>query len=408
MNRIQLGWIDYSSEHRSKVMAVLNLLAAPGAVDELGIGQIRDGFADRLFPGTSTIQTRAKYFFIVPYLSMELEEERNLTPKSFLQKLNEMELDLIDPLKQGGETGVIGATAGRALKRKPSSIYWNGLRTFGMFCYPHLSLEDYARTVCAINQELADQQALGQKIGSELVQDDQDAYQSRVPGSFWRCPQPPKDWREEVTIHLSAEEAAYLKDRINKAHRTRDSLLAYLTNQDPERIRATDCIEDLGQLFDLPESIRPTYDMAMRFSDFIYGATLRYNVILSNGENEVALKLWETWRHSGFATLSFDEYNPNEAMDFLGVNNYRLHKFLTRWHETFRTGDINAVDELIIEREIEIKSRDRAKLRNPSVYVYDDSHGMRGGKLDYRYSNAKVILEDIFSGLEKADAETIK
>ncbi len=408
MNRIQLGWIDYSSEHRSKVMAVLNLLTAPGAVDELGIGQIRDGFADRLFPGTSTIQTRAKYFFIVPYLSMELEEERNLTPKSFLQKLNEMELDLIDPLKQGGEMGVIGATAGRALKRKPSSIYWNGLRTFGIFRYPHLSLEDYARTVCAINQELAAQQALGRGTGGEPIQDDPDAYQSRVPGGFWRCLPPPEDWREQITIHLSAEEAAYLKDRINKAYRTRDSLLAYLTNQDPEIIRATDRIEDLGQLFDLPESIRPIYDMAMRFSDFIYGATLRYNVILSNGENEVALKLWETWRQSDFAALSFDEYDPNEAMDSLGVNNGRLRRFLRRWHETYRAGDINTVDELIVEREIEIKSRDRAKLRNPSVYVYDDSHGMRGGKLDYRYSNAKVILEDIFSGLEKADAETIK
>jgi len=408
MNRIQLGWIDYSSEHRSKVMAVLNLLTAPGAVDELGIGRIRDGFADRLFPGTSTIQTRAKYFFIVPYLSMELEEERNLTPESFLQKLNEMELDLIDPLKQSGEMGVIGATAGRALKRKPSSIYWTGLRTFGMFRYLHISLEDYARTVCTVNRELAAQQALGRGTGGEPIQDDLDAYQSRVPAGFWRCLPPPEDWREQITSRSSAEEAAYLKDRINKAHRTRDSLLAYLTNQDPELIRATERIEDLGQLFDLPKSIRPTYDMAMRFSDFIYGATLRYNVILSNGENEVALKLWETWRQSSFVTLSFDEYNPNEAMDFLGVNNYRLHKFLRRWHETYRTGDINAVDELIVEREIEIKSWDRAKLRNPSVYVYNDSHGMRGGKPDYRYGNAKVILEDIFSGLEKADAETIK
>ena len=30
MNRIQLGWIDYSSEHRNKVLAVLSLLTAPG------------------------------------------------------------------------------------------------------------------------------------------------------------------------------------------------------------------------------------------------------------------------------------------------------------------------------------------------------------------------------------------
>ena len=136
MGRIQLGWIDYSSEHRNKVMAVLHALTAPGAVDELGIGQIRDGFANLLFPGTSTIQTRAKYFFIVPYLLMELEQQRHLTPKSFLQKLSEMELDLIDSLKKNGEKGIIGETAGRGLKRKPSSIYWSGLRTRACFATP--------------------------------------------------------------------------------------------------------------------------------------------------------------------------------------------------------------------------------------------------------------------------------
>ncbi|TFJ94342.1 DUF6361 family protein [Lentibacillus salicampi] len=73
MNQLKLGWIDYSSEHREKVMAVLDALFAPGAVDELGIGRIRDGFSDIYFQGTSTIQTRAKYFLIVPYLLMELE-----------------------------------------------------------------------------------------------------------------------------------------------------------------------------------------------------------------------------------------------------------------------------------------------------------------------------------------------
>ena len=93
-------------------------------------------------------------------------------------------------------------------------------------------------------------------------------------------------------------------------------------------------------------------------------------------------------------------------MDVLRISNYRLRRFLRRWCESYRAGDIETVDELIVQREIEIKSRDRAKLRNPSVYVYQDGHGMRGGKLDYRYGNAKVILADIFDGLEKAHAKT--
>lgn len=63
---MQLGWIDFSKEDRQKAFDVINLLSEQGAVDELGIGVIRDAFANYFFPGTSTIQTRAKYFLIVP------------------------------------------------------------------------------------------------------------------------------------------------------------------------------------------------------------------------------------------------------------------------------------------------------------------------------------------------------
>ena len=68
MNVLQLGWIDFSKEQRNKVIRVINLLSEPEAVDELGIGIIRDGFANIFFPGTSTIQTRSKYFLLVPYI----------------------------------------------------------------------------------------------------------------------------------------------------------------------------------------------------------------------------------------------------------------------------------------------------------------------------------------------------
>ena len=63
-----IGWIDFSSEHRDKVRTVLDFLKVGGVVDELGIGIVRDAFADQLFPGLSTIQTRAKYFTLTTYL----------------------------------------------------------------------------------------------------------------------------------------------------------------------------------------------------------------------------------------------------------------------------------------------------------------------------------------------------
>ncbi len=68
---MKLGWIDFSKNERNKVLSVIHLLYEPGAVDELGLGAIRDAFADYFFPGTSTVQTRTKYFLIVPYILKE-------------------------------------------------------------------------------------------------------------------------------------------------------------------------------------------------------------------------------------------------------------------------------------------------------------------------------------------------
>lgn len=63
---MNLGWVDFSHEARKQVLDALDVLEEKGTVDELGIGVLRDAFADKLFPGTSTIQTRAKYFALVP------------------------------------------------------------------------------------------------------------------------------------------------------------------------------------------------------------------------------------------------------------------------------------------------------------------------------------------------------
>lgn len=46
-----IGWIDFSSTERERVSQVLSMLQEKGTLDELGIGQIRDAFADQLFPG---------------------------------------------------------------------------------------------------------------------------------------------------------------------------------------------------------------------------------------------------------------------------------------------------------------------------------------------------------------------
>jgi len=52
------AWLDHSEEHRRQILDVLDLFRERSTVDELGLGTIRDAFADMFFPGTSAPQTR--------------------------------------------------------------------------------------------------------------------------------------------------------------------------------------------------------------------------------------------------------------------------------------------------------------------------------------------------------------
>ena len=149
-----LGWIDFSKSERNKVLSVLELLSEKGTLDELGIAPIRDGFAERFFPGTSTIQTRAKYFLIVPYALKELERGGDSTPASVLRTFDRMERSCAEMFlaKNQDEAGIIGKrslSGGRWVKRTPADIYWAGLRRYGIFVGGKLSLTEYVRASCA-------------------------------------------------------------------------------------------------------------------------------------------------------------------------------------------------------------------------------------------------------------------
>ena len=60
-----LTWIDHDPAARERALRILSLFHEKDSREELGLGAIRDSFADKLFPGTSTIQTRLRYMLFV-------------------------------------------------------------------------------------------------------------------------------------------------------------------------------------------------------------------------------------------------------------------------------------------------------------------------------------------------------
>ena len=75
------GWVDFASENRQKMMDVVKLFREKDTVDELGIGTIRDAFANHFFPGTSTIQTRVKYMLFIPWIYQKIENKEITYPR---------------------------------------------------------------------------------------------------------------------------------------------------------------------------------------------------------------------------------------------------------------------------------------------------------------------------------------
>ncbi len=71
-----LSWIDHDASERDRMQRVLQLFRERDTRDELGLGSIRDSFADQLFPGTSTIQTRLRYFLFIPWAYTQMENRR--------------------------------------------------------------------------------------------------------------------------------------------------------------------------------------------------------------------------------------------------------------------------------------------------------------------------------------------
>lgn len=73
---MKLGYIHSNREEQTRVMQVLKTTSESVALDELGIGRIRDAFADRMFPGISTLQKHMKYFSLMPQLYRKATEKR--------------------------------------------------------------------------------------------------------------------------------------------------------------------------------------------------------------------------------------------------------------------------------------------------------------------------------------------
>lgn len=397
-----LGWIDFSKSERNKVLSVLNMLSESGTLDELGIAPIRDGFADLFFPGTSTIQTRAKYFFLVPYALKELELSSETNHNKVLQAFNEMERNCGEVfLRQNAdEVGVIGKRSlrsGHWVKRTPADIYWSGLRQYGIFTGGRLSLTEYIRASCAKKQQKQTVRRLGNRRddAEENEADDRDAGEY-LRTQFWNMPLYRKNWMESLKMGLTREEGAFLKERIISS--CPGSMMEFILRNGRREVLELDGFQSLEPMMkSFPEQMQNDYGLALAFSDFLFALRTIYNMIVSQGENADANAVWGQLS-TELSTIAAVDLETIFAR--LQILDGRLHRFAIKSRELMRDEDLEGLKQEIIRREDELKGAARAKTRHPEQCEPDQWYG--GGMLDYRFGNAKTILRDIFESEETA------
>lgn len=386
---MQIGFIDFSKEERNKILATLKLLGTQTALDELGIGVIRDAYADILFPGISTIQTRAKYFVLIPYL-FERATNQKLSSGRELQKwLTANEDKMVETLVRNSdseETGIIGKNAlkqKRAVKMKPSSIYWNGLRTFEIVRNAGISLS----AACNVTWSSA------QKKNETEPKTDGDTFDDMTAGQgnsvLFSPILPDYDFEKTAAITLTRKEAEFLADKITKALLSKNTLLAFFIKNKLNCNSFDEIPVDI-----LPNEMRHDYLLAKDFSDFIIGAHIRYNIIFSNYQDEEMMDEFNSWR-TMFVNRDFD---LAAVLDRISCN-YATAKFCADFLDSVYKNDLQAMDELIIAREKAVKG-DRAKLCKPKEYQYNYDRPVHFYRLDFRFGTAKTIVNDIIKGLE--------
>jgi Family of unknown function (DUF6361) len=396
-----LTWVDYDPADRERANRILIQFQEKDTRDELGLGAIRDSFADTLFPGTTTIQTRMKYMLIVPWVYNYLENRR-ISSTDFAARARRLELSLVEPLlKNFDDSGVFGKVAGGSLKRLPSSVYWNGLGMWGLRRITW-SQDEYHRYINKIYLRRDAATARSEKDESP---------QDRIVTWHPKLPKPPEGFPDQLvtlTLDLEPEEASFLLDQIQNTQK--DSLLAWLA-ANPKRD-----VPDCGFPWEHPEfgSFREDHREILKYAEFfsviMHGASLLYNLMLAEVDQREKLRdkhlgNLKDWRNR-LSKLSYQEIDLDglwEVVEGRGHNiTWRARNFVTAWcrrvSETkgFVEND-NFCRTLVEKREKDLKG---PKSRFTNSKARGQWSGYAGTvQMNYRWSNIKRFLSDLYAGL---------
>jgi hypothetical protein len=396
------SWLDLHDEEAQRVREALAAFDDQGMIDPLGFGMVRDAFGEILFPGVSTVQTRARYFVLVPWIYRQLNTE-GIRPSDGPARSRELELGLIESLLKGSpdREGIIGRDARRRTKQLPSFIYWGGLGRWGIRRFDG-SRQEYFQT-------------LGRRPAVGRTESEDEAEPVRGP---WHgdLPDPPDELYEATSLQLTSEESDFITGRILNS--VPDSYLAQLvrdgsTNQD------ADAPWEHPVALSSSSRLRLALHHGRLFSLAAWGAGLLYNVELSrlleedggaplSQDFDEAYSLWtanirdyradfKAWDRDGFWSIVTGE-NPNIPE--------RVQRFVDWWLDVVVSGPPSGWQDRTMvkglrEREAQLKGA-RAKLANRRARERSPS-AQGADRMLFRWPTARRLIRDLHEGADRAE-----
>jgi hypothetical protein len=318
---------------------------------------------------------------------------------------------------QGEARGIIGISFGqrrdRDVQRPPSSVYWNGLRTFGIV-RTRLSLSEFSRDISGRRTLRDILEGTDHLKGDDLDADMNDGPRIRIPDVDADC------W-QNLAITLTPSEAEFLRQQITAC--VPDSLLGQILLDDTAtsqiiKLKRNATFADMTELPFVGhlrrEELRKTVHHARDFWTIIEGAHIRYNWLLESrfgtpsGRDECE-QYWTRWREK---LHSFDWANWDSQFIWSLVNQHGsrvegyTRRFVNSWISEAQRGahDLEACDRIVSEQERANKGG-RARLRaNAKNETVDGWIGLK--TLDYRLPQVRTLVEDIQRGeSEEADPD---
>lgn len=387
---------------------LIKLLSDSDTLDDLGVGQIRDAFGDLLFPGISTIQTRARYLLFVPW-TYRHAARRHAGADLAVRAANE-ERQLVNVLNsEGASDGLIGRRAGVRVKVLPSSIYWTGLKTYDIL-RADVRPSGLQQTRRFRPHEDGPDEA-GTSDWSPSLPKAPDGFPKTVPGGF----------------DLTATEAAWLREQMATATphpQFANSLLSHLLRREKAPDDTWSAPWDVDDLGSAPSELRDLVHHAKLFSLVIQGARLLYNLLLAERYEELGLTSLDAPADHYREVLSEwavrcesrrDEvaaWQVSDLWQLVALKAPRISPatrlFVENWVDAVRSQDCHtlasapAPRRLVADREFQNK-RAQSRLCNDKLLA--TWRGASGTTpLVYRWFQAHRIVTDIFEGLGRADA----